>query len=167
MMANPNTAQRNQSGFGQAATEVKSSAQELVEKAKESASTVADRTKDLASSAAQSAGDAAANLGQRAKDTATNLGHRADDVVGSAGTAMKNLGSTVREKAPHEGVLGAASSGVAGALEKGGRIIEEEKLSGLASDFTEMLRERPILTLCIGVGIGFMLAQLMPSGRRS
>src|SRR6516162_6988306 len=103
LMANPNTAQRNQSGFGQAATEVKSSAQELVEKAKESASTVADRTKDLASSAAQAAGDAAANLGQRAKDTATNLGHHADDVVGSAGTAMKNLGSTVREKAPHEG----------------------------------------------------------------
>jgi hypothetical protein len=159
-MGTPNTGQRTQSGFGQAANETKAKVQEtassLADKAKDAASAVADKTKEMASSAAHSV-----------SDTASNLGHKADDAVGSVGTGMKNLAGTVREKAPHEGMLGTAASRAAGALESGGRYIEEEKLSGMAGDFTGMLKENPILTLCIGVGIGFLLAQMIPSGRRS
>jgi hypothetical protein len=160
-MTTPNPGQRTQSGFGQAANETKAKVQDtassLADKAKEAAgAAVADKTKEMASSAAHTV-----------SDTASNLGHKADDAVGSVGAGMKNLAGTVREKAPHEGMLGTAASRAAGALESGGRYIEEEKLSGMASDFTGMLKENPVLTICIGVGIGFLLAQMIPSGRRS
>ncbi len=170
-MASPNTGQKNQSGFGQAANENKSKPQDsgssLTDKARDAATAVADKAKDLASSAAHTVSDTASNLGHKVGDTASNLGHKADDAVGSVGSGMKNLAGTVREKAPHEGMMGTASSKVAGALESGGQYIEEEKLSGMANDFTSMLKQNPLLTIAIGVGIGFLLAQMLPSGRRS
>jgi ElaB/YqjD/DUF883 family membrane-anchored ribosome-binding protein len=159
-MANPNTGQKQQSGFGQAASEMKS-------KTQEAASSVTDKAKEMASSAARSVGDTASNLGHKASETATNVRHKTDDAVGSVGTGMKNLAGTVREKAPHEGIMGAASSGVANALERGGRYIEQEKLSGMAEDFVAVLKENPLLTIGIGIGLGFLIAQLIPSSRRS
>jgi hypothetical protein len=159
-MANPNTGQKQQGGFGQAANEMKT-------KTQETASSVTDKAKEMASSAARSVGDTAANVGHRASETATNVGHKADDAVGSVGTGMKNLAGTVREKAPQEGMMGRASSGVADALERGGRYIEEEKLSGMANDFIAVLKDNPLLTIGIGIGLGFLLAQMIPSSRRS
>jgi ElaB/YqjD/DUF883 family membrane-anchored ribosome-binding protein len=159
-MASPNTGQKNQSGFGQAANEMKA-------KAQDTAAMMADKSKDLASAAARSASEAASNIGHKVGETATNVGHKADDAVGSVGSGMKNLAGTVREKAPQEGMMGTASSTVAGALEKGGRYIEEQKLSGMANDFVGVLKENPLLTICIGVGIGFLIAQMIPSNRRT
>jgi len=158
-MASPTSPIRNQSGFGQTFNETKSKVQDAAssaaDKAKETASNMADKAKDVASSVAHTAGE-----------TATIVGHKADDAVGAVGSSMKNLAGTVREKAPHDGMLGTASSGVASALETGGRYIEKEKLSGMASDVTNLLKENPILGVCIGVGIGFVLAQLISSNRR-
>ena len=158
-MASPTSPVKNQSGFGQAFNETKSKVQDAAsqaaDKAKETASTMADKAKDMAASVAHTAGEAA-----------TTVGHKADDAVGAVGTGIKNLGGTVREKAPHEGMLGTASSGVAGALESSGRFIEREKLSGMAGDVTNFLKENPFLGICIGVGLGFALAQLISSTRR-
>src|SRR6202035_3919592 len=106
IMASPNTGQKNQSGFGQAANENRGKPQDsgssLTDKARDAATAVADKAKDLASSAAHTvsdtasnlghkASDAASNLGHKVSDTASNLGHKADDAVGSVGTGMKNL----------------------------------------------------------------------------
>ena len=169
-MASPSTGHRNQSGFGQAANESKAKVQDAassaVDKAKDAATAVADKAKDLASSAAHSVGDAASNLGHKASDAATNFGHKTDDAVGSVGGSLKNFAGTVREQGPHEGMMGTATSSVADALESSGKYIEHEKLSGMANDFASMLKGNPLLAIGIGFGLGFMLAQMMPSHRR-
>ena len=158
-MANPTSPVQNQSGFGRALNETKSKVQDAAsqaaDKAKDAASTMTDKAKDIATSAAHAAGQAA-----------TTVGHKADDAVGAMGAGIKNLAGTVREKAPHDGMLGAASSGVANALESSGGFIEREKLSGMTNDVTNFLKENPLLGICVGVGIGFVLAQLMTSSRR-
>jgi hypothetical protein len=139
-------------------------------KAGEMGATVADKAKDLASSAAHSAGEMASNVGQRAKDAASNVAHRAEDVASNVGhkaedataavgSGMQSLAGTIREKLPHEGMLGSASSAVASGLESGGRYLKEEGLSGITEDLTNLIRRNPIPALLVGIGIGFLLAR--------
>jgi len=141
----------------------KDQAHEYLEKAKETAGTVADKVKDAAGTAVDKAKDMAAHAGQAVGSAATAVGHKADSAAGSVGSGMRSLGETVRDKGPEQGVFGKASEGVACALEKGGRYLEERQLSGMAEDFTELVRRNPIPALLIGIGLGFLLARTLRS----
>ena len=140
------------SSVGQAAADVKNKAQDLgaaaMHQAKEAASNLTDKAKDAASA-----------VGQRMSDTAGYVGHRAEDATAAAGGGLKSLASQVRQNAPHEGMLGSAASGVASALDRTGDYLREQGLSGMANDFTNLIRRNPIPALFIGVAVGFLIAR--------
>jgi hypothetical protein len=56
-------------------------------------------------------------------------------------------------------MLGSAASGVASALDRTGDYIREQGLSGMANDFTNLIRRNPIPALLIGVAVGFLFAR--------
>jgi hypothetical protein len=124
----------------------------MADKAKEAASGVVEKVKDMASTAGQAVGSAA-----------TTVGHKAEDAVGSVGSGMHSLGEKIHEKAPESGMLGKAADAVANTLEAGGRYLEEKRISGMAEDFTNLIRRNPIPALLIGVGLGFLLARTFRS----
>jgi hypothetical protein len=145
-------------------------ANEGADMAKEAASSMADKAKDMASSAAHTASDFAANVGHKAKeaastvahkaeDVASKVGHKAEDATTAVGSGMKSLAGTLREKAPHEGLLGSASSAVASTLETSGRYLEEEGLGGIAEELTNLVRRNPIPSVLIGIGLGYLIAR--------
>lgn len=134
------------------ATTSKKDAANEADKAKEAASGVAGQVKELASNAGQAVGSAA-----------TAVGHKAEDAVGSVGRGMESLGEKMREKGPDHGLLGKATGAVAGALETGGKYLEDKKISGMAEDFTDLIRRNPIPALLIGIGLGFLLARTFRS----
>jgi hypothetical protein len=103
--------------------------------------------------------DTARDLGDKAKQVASNVSDKADSAVSSAGKGMENLAQTIRDRGPHEGMFGSAASTVAGTLESSGRYLEEQGLSGVAEDLTNLIRRNPIPAVLIGVGLGFMLAR--------
>jgi len=76
---------------------------------------------------------------------------------------MESLGEKMREKGPDHGILGKASGAVAGALESGGKYLEDKKISGMADDLTDLIKRNPIPALLIGVGLGFLLARTFRS----
>jgi hypothetical protein len=76
---------------------------------------------------------------------------------------MENLGETVRQKGPESGFLGQATRSVAGALESSGQYLENKKLSGMAEDVTDLVRNNPIPALLIGIGLGFLLGRALRS----
>jgi hypothetical protein len=78
---------------------------------------------------------------------------------------MENLASTIRDKGPREGVLGQATSGVAGALDSTGRYLEEQGVSGMVDDLTSMIKNHPVPAILIGIGLGFLLARLTTTSR--
>jgi hypothetical protein len=125
---------------------------DLKEQALQTAERVGAEVKDKAHEAAGAATDAAKNLGRKA-----------DDAVGAAGGGLRTAADSLRQHTPHEGVLGAASSRVADALDRGGRYLEEEKLSGLAKDMAALVRRYPLPAVLLGVGLGFLIAR---TGRR-
>jgi hypothetical protein len=124
----------------------------ITEKAREAASTVAEKGKEMASSAAQTA-----------QEAATHAGQRADEATASVGHGIRSFAGALREKLPHEGMLGSASSTVADTLDRSGRYLEEEGLRGLASDVTDLVRRYPIPALLIGLGIGYLIARSLRS----
>jgi hypothetical protein len=121
-------------------------------KAQEAAGTVIDKAKQAAGAVAE-----------KAKDVASAVGEKAEGAVSSVGSGMQSLAGTLRDKAPSGGVLGGAASGVASALENTGQYLEEQGLSGMAEDMTNLIRRNPIPAVLIGVGLGYLLARMTRS----
>jgi len=111
--------------------------------------TVMDKAKETAS-----------NVADKAKQAATAVKDRADSAVSGTGKGMENLAGTIRERGPQEGMLGQASTAVADTLERTGDYLEQQGLSGMADDLTNVIRRNPIPAVLIGVGVGFLLARL-------
>jgi F0F1-type ATP synthase assembly protein I len=119
--------------------------------------------KNKARDAASQAAEKASSLAQQARDTASsvasNLGERAEGATTGVGSGMQSLAGTIREKAPDGGMLGSAASSVASGLENAGKYLEEQGLSGVGEDLTNLIRRNPIPAMLIGVGIGYLLAR--------
>lgn len=135
----------------------------IMDSAKDAASNVADKARDVASNVADKAKQTASNVADKAKDFASAAGEKADTAVTSVGRGMESLAGTIRDKAPQSGVLGGAASGVASALDNTGRYLEEQGLSGIGEDVTNLIRRNPIPALLVGVGLGFLLARMTRS----
>jgi hypothetical protein len=144
--------QEHRPGVGQSAQELKSKAQEtassVADKARETAATVGDRAREMAS-----------GVGHRVSEAASSVGHKADEAASSVGSGMQSLAGTLRQKLPHEGMVGSAGSAVADTLERGGRYLQDEGLSGMAHDLTNLVRRNPIPSLLIAFGVGFVIAR--------
>jgi len=132
---------------------------EVKDKAHDAVSSFADKAKDAASAAADKAKDAASSLGDKARDAASTVGHKAEDATHSMGSGMQSLAGTIREKMPHDGVMGSATTAVADTLDRGGRYLKEEGLSGIGEDLTNLVRRNPIPALLLALGVGFLIAR--------
>ncbi len=128
---------------------------DLVSRGAEKAQELAMAASQRASSVAETAREAA----NKAGDMAKNVGHKAEDAVSSVGGQMKSLAGTIREKAPHEGIVGSTASAVANTLDSSGAYLQEHNLSGMAEDMTHLIRRYPIQSLLVGIGVGFLLAK--------
>jgi len=118
-----------------------------------------NKAQEMASNVADTARQAAANVADKAKQAAQGIGQRAEDATHGLGSGMKSLGESLRDKAPQGGVLGSAASSVASGLERSGQYLQQEGISGMAGDLTDLIRKNPIPALLVGVGIGFILAR--------
>jgi len=155
--ARGNTGQHNTGGQG-AMDKAKDLAGNAMDKAKDVAGQAVDKARDAASSVGEMVGHAASNLGH----TASNVGRKADDLTSSAGTSIKNFGDTIREHAP-QGMLGDAAKTVASTTNQVGRYLEEEGLSGMFDDVTNLIKRNPVPAILVGVGLGVLIGRVMRS----
>jgi hypothetical protein len=110
---------------------------------------------------AETAKEGASKAGEMIKDAGSFVGRKADDAARSVGGGMESLGSTIRDKGPHSGMLGSATSAVAGTLESSGHYLHEQGLGGMAEDVTNTIRRHPIPALLLAVGLGFLCARAL------
>jgi len=120
-------------------------ANDKLKKAQDAGTQALDKTKD----AVKVAGEA--------------LSETADAGVAAVGGGLKTLAGSIRDNGPHDGMLGEATTTIAKGLESGGKYLQKEGVSGMAEDVSEMIKRNPIPAVLVGVGIGFMLAQLTRS----
>ena len=126
---------------------------------------VLETAKSTASQMVDSAKDAASNVAREGREAASYLGHMAEDATSAVAGGLKTAGQSIRERLPHEGAFGSASSAVARSLEGSGNYLEQGGLKGIGEDLTQMVKNNPLPSLFIGVGIGYLLAQATSSRR--
>lgn len=140
---------------------VKEAGAQVVEKAKEIVAAPVEKMKEAGSQALGKAKEVAGAVGNMASQAVSAAGHKVDDVAGAAGTKVKDLGQTMSDKGPHDGVLGAASQAVANTVKGAGEYIEEAKLSGMAEDLSSLIKNHPIPAMLACIGIGYCIARMM------
>jgi uncharacterized protein YjbJ (UPF0337 family) len=79
--------------------------------------------------------------------------------MSAVGEKIGSIAEAIREKAPHEGTMGAAATAVAGKLDVAGSYLQEKDLNHVFSDMSSMIRRYPVPALLIGLGIGYLLAR--------
>ena|SRR5947209_861978 len=100
-----------------------------------SAHAATETMKDTASSVVEKAKDMASSVSEKAQDTLSSLGERASDVASDVGRRAGDAWETSRDYITNEG------------------------FSGILDDVSEVIRRNPIPALCIGFGLGFILAR--------
>lgn len=127
--------------------------------AKDAAGNLADKAKDAVNYGADKAKDLAAAGADKARQGAAVVGQKAEDLTASAGKGIESLAHTLRDSAPKQGMMGSAATAVADTLESSGRYLQEEGLSGMAADMTDLIKRNPVSAVLVGVGIGYLLAK--------
>jgi len=135
----------------------------MADKAKDTASALVDKAKDVASQAGDKVKQGAAAVGEAVSSAASNAGKTADKWTSSAGVGIKHLGETIEEKGPRDGMLGNATRAVASTLEDTGKYLEQEGLSGMMDDVTNVVRRHPLPAVLVGIGIGFLIGRTLGS----
>ncbi len=113
-----------------------------------------------ASQAGEGVQQAASAAMSKAQEMVGSAGKRVDEATTALGERVKTWAGTLRERGPHDGMLGSATGAVADSLENTGRYLQDEGIIGMAEDVTELIRRNPIPAMFVGVGIGFMLAKM-------
>jgi uncharacterized protein YjbJ (UPF0337 family) len=94
-----------------------------------------------------------------------------DRLAGSSGTAatggttaaigekIGSLAETLRDKAPQEGAMRTAATAVADTLEGAGSYLQQKEIKDIAGDLKNLIRQYPIASLLVGIGIGYLIAR--------
>ena len=151
------------------------------EQIKEEGNSMLDTAAEHAKQASEKASDIAHNAVDKVKQTADDLrskdpseivgdarakaaevgdaaASKVDSAMTATGEQMSTLAQTVREKAP-EGKAGEVAAKAADALDRGGEYLQAADLQTVRTDLERVIREHPIESLLVGVGIGYLVAR--------
>ena len=130
-------------------------------KAKDVGSNAMETAKEIGGQAFDKAKSAATSVGEMALEGASTAGHKADDLAAAAGHQIREFADNMGKRMPSEGMAGTASKVVTDTLKEGGRYIEQAKLSGMAHDVENVVKNHPIPALLLVFGVGFCLGRVM------
>lgn len=94
----------------------------------------------------------------KVKAAGTQAQERADAAMTASGQRLTGLANTVRDRAP-EGKAGQIANRAANALEQSGTYLQNAQLNDVRHDLENTIRNRPVESLLVGMGIGFLLAR--------
>jgi len=138
--------------------------QDLGRAAVDCAEDIKGTAQDLASVAAGRANEVASEVAGAVSGAAAAIGKSADKAAATVGSGMKSLAGTIHDHAPDHGMAGAASSAVARGLDEGGEFLKEKGVTGMGNEFAALVRNHPLPTLLVGIGLGYLLARAHRNG---
>jgi hypothetical protein len=139
----------------------KEAGEQAIQAARQEGKDALEKVKDAGSDVLDKAKETAQSVGSMAAETATMVGKKADDATAAAGHSVADLGERIAQKGPQSGFAGAATHKVGDTIKEGGRYIEEQKLSGMARDVEEIVKNHPVPALLAVFGIGFILGHAL------
>jgi len=123
--------------------------------------------KDQGTQALDKTKEVAGQVGETVQHAAQAVGQKAEDATAAVGSGIQSMAAKVREKGPHEGMLGSATQTVASAIDETGKYLHDKNLSGMMDDMTGLIKRNPIPAVLIGLGVGFLIGRVLSSSTRS
>lgn len=123
---------------------------------------VKDKAQDLKDKAQELAGSAseiATHAKEKVQGWASTAADKADDARSAVGGSIESLAGKIRQKAPHEGMLGSAAGGIADTMEAAGSYLQDHDFSEMGQEVTNVIRRYPIQSILLGIGLGFLLSR--------
>jgi ElaB/YqjD/DUF883 family membrane-anchored ribosome-binding protein len=118
-----------------------------------------ESTIDTAKQKAAQVADSAREMTSTAREKVSQATTQAADTMNTTGQKMHDLAQTVRQKAPESGTIGNIAASAADVLDRSGSYLQETDVRTLQSDLEDLIRRRPLESLLIGAGVGFLLAR--------
>jgi ElaB/YqjD/DUF883 family membrane-anchored ribosome-binding protein len=122
---------------------------------------VGDKVAQAADDARARTSEAIDTARQKTADVTANASDKATDVMSTAGDKMTTLAQTVRDRAPVEGRAGEVATNAAETLERSGRYLQEADPQMVRMDLERLIRQHPIESMLVGLGVGYLLARTM------
>jgi len=119
------------------------------------------KVKEAGAAAYGKARETIGSVGEMATETASVAGRKAEDMAAAAGHSIAGFGDTIAKSGPQEGFAGAAVRAVADTFKGGGHYLEEHKLTGMAKDVEQVIKNHPLPALLAVFGIGFCVGRMM------
>jgi methyl-accepting chemotaxis protein len=120
-----------------------------------------DAARDKAADLADQAQRAGAQVADQAQKVGSQVADKADAATTTVGEKMTDVAQTIREKAPNSGPVADAADTAAQTLERAGSYLRDQDLSDIRADLENIIRQHPIESLLIGLGVGYLLARSM------
>jgi ElaB/YqjD/DUF883 family membrane-anchored ribosome-binding protein len=134
-------------------------ARELSEQGIERTESTIDTAKQKAAQVADSAREMTSTAREKVSQATTQAADTVDSTMNTTGQKMHDLAQTVRQKAPEGGTIGNIAASAADVLDRSGSYLQETDVRTLQSDLEDLIRRRPLESLLIGAGVGFLLAR--------
>lgn len=116
-------------------------------------SQTADKAKEAASAFGEKMSEAGSSIGSMASQAASAVSAMACDV----GKMASQAGCDVTKKT--EDLLGSASHAISSTVREGSDYLGEAGFSGVSKDLAKLVRQNPITSVCIALGLGWFLAR--------
>jgi len=122
---------------------------------------VIDRAKEFVGAAADRAKEVMGAAADRVEAAAASVTRKADQVAATAGSNIRGAGEAIKQQGPQEGMLGSAAKSVGGAIEAGGRYLEEQGFTGMVDDVAGVIKRNPVPAIIVGVGLGILIGRAL------
>lgn len=96
----------------------------------------------------------------KARHAGERVASAADSAMTSAGERVERLGHALSERAP-SGRAGRVISRTGEAIERSGEYLQESSPTDVRRDVGNIMSRRPITTLLMGMGIGYLIARAL------
>ena len=93
---------------------------------------------------------------------ATTVAAVADGVESAQGAISTAATAVADGWESAQGAISTAATAVAGGVESASSYLQEKKFEEMATDLTALIRQYPVQSLLVGVGLGYILARLTP-----
>ncbi len=122
----------------------------------------ADQAKDKAGQAKDKAEDVAGKAQEKASEAGEQMHAKTDQGIDTAASGLEQAAGMLRQQGEQrEGAIGSAATKTADTLETASTYLHEKDTDQLVSDLEALVRRKPVESVLVAAGIGFVLSKIV------
>lgn len=134
---------------------------DVKQKTQEVADTVSAKSDDVSSKVQDKAGELSDKAQDKAGEMSDKAHDKADKGIDAASSGLGSAADTIRQQGEQRGgTVGTAATRTADTLESASKYLRDKDSDQLVKDLESLVREKPVESLLVAAGVGFILSKL-------